>query len=107
MSNKSIALKNDVRLLQLASYIESNGLIKRLDDVEGGEKVFNRFRYLKGIIKNGTFNSISELEDSVYKIYGIVENNVDSDKESDIISQMIEQADKDLEEFEKGDGNAN
>ena len=61
-SNKETALKNDDRILQLAFYHESRGMLKQIKDFD---KVTNRFTEFKLLIKRGSF-TIKELEESVY-----------------------------------------
>ena len=103
MSIRDIAMRNDSRIIELASYIESKGLTKPIGDDDSIRRIFSRFSYLKNLLRNGSFPSISSLEDSVYKMYGIIENNVDSDNESAMISEMIKRATADLEKFKKKD----
>lgn len=97
MFNREIARQNDARLLKLANYIESKGTTRHIRSME---QVFKRFGYLKCILKNGTFPNIEELEESIYKIYGITDNDLDSNEESAMIAQMIKMSEDDLKALE-------
>ena len=105
MFNKEIAKENDARLLKMASYVESMGTTRRIKNME---LVFNKFAELKRLVKSGEFTNLDELEDWIYKKYGIIENDLDSSDESANIRQMIKMADEDIakneEEQEKSDG---
>jgi len=98
MFNKDIAKANDARLLELAKYIESNGTTKHIRNMSF---IFKRFGYLKSLIRNGTFGSIFELEDSVYQLFGIVDKDLDCSEDSDIIAQMMKMAEFDLAERDR------
>ena len=98
MFNKDIARANDARLLELAKYIESKGTTKH---IKGMSVVFRRFGYLKSLLRNGTFPSVDELEDSVYKLFGIVDKDLDCSEDSDIIAQMMKMAEYDLAERDR------
>jgi hypothetical protein len=105
MFNKDIAKANDARLLKMASYVESNGTTRRIKSMD---LVFKKFAELKRLVRSGDFPSLDDLEDSVYKMYGIIDNDLDSSDESAMIKQMIKMADEDIakneKEQEKSDG---
>lgn len=97
MFNKDIARANDARLLEIAKYIETNGTTKHIKNMAA---VFHRFGYLKCLLRNGTFATIDDLEDSVYSRFGIVDKDLDSDGDSAIIAKMIEMSEDDLKALE-------
>ena len=71
------AISNDNRLLNVARYILSKG---STIDVPGGDRehkqlVWDEFTKLKGLVKRGTF-TIDELEERIYRQYGIVSGTV-------------------------------
>lgn len=89
MLNKNLARHNDNRLLMLANYIESNGTTRVIKDAA---VLLYRFAELKRLVKGGEFKTISDLEEDVYKKFGIMEK---------IDLKDIEEASKDVERYEK------
>jgi len=100
MFPKDIAIKNDVRLLQMANYVETKGTTCHSDGIKA---VFKRFGELKWLVKRGEF-TLDQLEDSIYKRYGIIEsdeNNVDSGFISGMLLEEVKLAGKDIEKYMK------
>lgn len=103
MFNKDVARANDARLLELAKYIESKGTTRHIRNMSD---VFKRFGYLKCLLKNGSFDSLNDLEDSIYSIFGIVDKDLDFNENAAIMS-LIKQVEDDLKEHEKEEQDKN
>jgi len=67
MNEVEVAMKNDARLFQMATYYVTEGLIKVVDI----DKVYRRYGVLKKLILRGSF-TIDQMEAQIYSQYGIV-----------------------------------
>jgi hypothetical protein len=100
MNSKDMAYWNDKRLMDLATYYESQGLMY---PIETQEQLSNRFIDFKRLIKKGSF-TIDELEDRVYSKYGIM----DTFRKPISLQEMLHQTKEMTQELKKreGDGKA-
>ena len=64
-----IAQMNDQRLLTIATYAKSKGLVKK---IKNREDLINIFSLFKRWVKDGEFSSIEELEKFVYQDFGVM-----------------------------------
>ena len=83
MNEVETALNNDMRLIEMATYHETHGLLNRSTP----EQVNKRFVILKNLIKRGSFN-IDELEVRIYTQFGVVTQTPEEQKFEKFMGEM-------------------
>ena len=87
MFNKEMARQNDERILKMANYIESNGTTRHIKGA--ASVILSRFAELKHLVKSGEFETIDDLEDSIYSQFGIITKELDTNDFSDMMEELM------------------
>lgn len=102
MFNKEMARQNDERVLKMANYIKSNGTTRH---VKGDMSVMlAKFAELKHLVKSGEFDTLDDLEDSVYSQFGIITKELDTNDFSDKMEEWMKLELDDETKQKKDDG---
>ena len=84
MNKKQLAIHNDNRIFDLASYIISEGMIK---PVTNFDLVEDKFRELKRLVIRGEF-TLDQLEESVCEKYGVVNTGETAETPLEALEQI-------------------
>jgi hypothetical protein len=68
MDSRETAFLNDQRIMELATYHETRGLMRRIMDPQ---ILSERFVEFKGLLRRGSY-TMKQLEDKVYKQFGVL-----------------------------------
>jgi uncharacterized protein YktB (UPF0637 family) len=95
MGAKKLAGSNDQRLMEIAAYHESRGMIRA---IESPEKLWGRFAEFKQLVRRGSF-TINQLEDRIYSNFGIMSGLTKAEE----LQKILEETRKMTNEFKKRD----